>query len=327
MPGGTSPPALIPHGPLLPPRLQLERLVTLLISKCGPEGGAGAVGDTSARTSLGGSESSFTHSTALPTFLTAVGEEGVAGRGALPSRRATDSGVGLRVHASTASSGGPGGRLSGAGGSLFADDGLSPIAGGASGARGPSPPPPAPTPAPAPGGPLAPSGVGISGLGSVRLPAAAPPSLSGASSLQPLQPLRGPGAGASGSRPAAPAAPGLGQLRPGSGGGAVSEEASFTPGKTSVSTAASESATTTATTTRSGFGSNVDSAPGPAGGKPKPAVPDIDLQRVAPSVVAKVKEEMDVVFRMNQKPKGHAEYVYDIAVDFEEGQEATDWDE
>ena len=59
----------------------------------------------------------------------------------------------------------------------------------------------------------------------------------------------------------------------------------------------------------------------------KLVVPDVDLQRVAPSVVARVKEEMDIVFKMNQKPKGHAEYVYDIAVDFEEGNETTDWDE
>ena len=56
-------------------------------------------------------------------------------------------------------------------------------------------------------------------------------------------------------------------------------------------------------------------------------MPDIDLQRVAPAVVAKVKEEMDVVFRMNQKPKGHAEYVYDVQVDFGEAEEPADWDD
>ena len=36
---------------------------------------------------------------------------------------------------------------------------------------------------------------------------------------------------------------------------------------------------------------------------------------------------MDVVFRMNQKPKGSAEYVYDVQVDFGEGEEPADWDD
>ncbi len=59
----------------------------------------------------------------------------------------------------------------------------------------------------------------------------------------------------------------------------------------------------------------------------KLSVPDIDLQRVPPSVVVKVKEEMDVVFKRNQKPKGHEQYVYDVRVDFEDGDEDNDWDE
>jgi hypothetical protein len=76
-------------------------------------------------------------------------------------------------------------------------------------------------------------------------------------------------------------------------------------------------------------GSVLEEAPSSSGAAlhSRPGVPDIDLQRAAPSVVARVKEEMDVVFKMNQKPKGHEGYVYDVRVDFTEGGDSNEWDD
>jgi hypothetical protein len=55
-------------------------------------------------------------------------------------------------------------------------------------------------------------------------------------------------------------------------------------------------------------------------------LPDVDLQRVAPAEVVKVKQQMDVVFEMNRKVKGDEGYVYNVEVDFEEGVEPNEWD-
>lgn len=56
-------------------------------------------------------------------------------------------------------------------------------------------------------------------------------------------------------------------------------------------------------------------------------LPDVDLQRVAPSVVVQVKKQMDVVFEANRKRPGEDGYVYNVEVEFEEGHESNEWDE
>ena len=56
-------------------------------------------------------------------------------------------------------------------------------------------------------------------------------------------------------------------------------------------------------------------------------LPDVDLQRVAPSVVVQVKKQMDVVFEANRKRPGEDGYVYNVEVEFDEGHESNEWDE
>lgn len=56
-------------------------------------------------------------------------------------------------------------------------------------------------------------------------------------------------------------------------------------------------------------------------------LPDMDLQRVDPSVVVAAKKAMDVVFEVNRKRPGDPGYVYNVEVEFEEGQEDNEWDE
>lgn len=56
-------------------------------------------------------------------------------------------------------------------------------------------------------------------------------------------------------------------------------------------------------------------------------LPDLDLQRVHPSVVVATKKVMDVVFEANRLKPGDPGYVYNVEVEFEEGHESNEWDE